>query len=249
MKNNYSYYEIKPSKILSKCIKEYWVIQGVKSDDLVEVFPDGCFDIVIYLNPNADNTVLITGIWSKKILVNHYRGVDVVGVRFYPTGIDLLFDINVNQLKNIKQTFAPNMLKKSDEVDFSVLYQSKNIDEIVAFYNFYFAYIMSNQKYRSVFDYISHLSENCTVHEFAKIIGISERQLLREYRNKLGVTTKDYISILRFIKAKNLLLNGVDFNDIVFECAYFDESHFIREFKKYTSYTPRDFLRFVGVRQ
>ncbi len=243
MKNNYKYYEVKPSEVLSKCISDYWFIEDVKKDDVIEVFPDGCFDLVIYMNKDTENTVLITGIWSKKIVVNVYKDTDVLGVRFYPSSIDILFDIKVNALKDMTQRFSKNMLKKSDEIDLSLLYQSKNMDEILNFYNFYFKYIIEKEKYGSVFDYISFLSENYTVNEFAKIIGISERQLLREYRNKLGVTTKDYISIIQFIKAKNMLLNGVSFSDIVFDCAYSDESHFIRAFKKYTSYTPKEFLK------
>ncbi len=242
MKNNYNYYEIKPNEVLSKCIKEYWVIENVKNDAVIEVFPDGCFDIVIYINKHTKNTVFISGIWSKKITVNVYQDTDVMGVRFYPAGIDLIFDINVSALKNIKQIFADNMLKKSDQIDLAILYHSKDIDAIIDFYNFYFEYIIENENYSSVFDYISRLSEKCTVSEFSKTIGMSERQLLREYRNKLGITTKNYLSIIRFIKAKNMLLNGVNYSDIVFECVYTDESHFIREFKKYTSYTPKDFL-------
>ncbi len=193
MKNDYRYYEIKPNRVLSKYIKEYWIFKDVKHDAVIEVFPDGCFDIVIYINKHTKNTVFISGIWSKKIIVNIYRDIDVVGVRFYPASIDLLFDINVSALKNIKQNFTDSMLKKSDQIDLAILYHSKDIDEIISFYNFYFEYIIENENYSSVFDYVSHLSEKCTVSEFSKIIGMSERQLLREYRNKLGITTKNYL--------------------------------------------------------
>ncbi len=245
MNNNYRYYEIEPEKCLRKYISAYWVIKNVRSDDAIEVFPDGCFDMVIYIDKHANNTIYITGIWSEKIVANIYKDVDVVGVRFQPSSIDVLFDINVNQLNNMKQEFSKSMLKMSDEVDLSILYHSKSIDEIISFYNYYFKYIIEKDNYHSVFDYICFLSENYTVNEFATIIGISERQLLREYRDKLGITTKMYLSIMRFIKAKNMLINGVNHSDIVYECGYSDESHFIKDFKKYTSYAPKDFLNHV----
>ncbi len=245
MANTFRYYEIKPAEILNNYIKEYWIIDDVKDNCSIEVFPYGCFDIVVYINKNTNNTILITGIWSKKISVDIYKDIDVIGVRFRPNSVDLLFDINVNELQNIKQSFSEDMLKKSDEIDLSILYDSKKPDEIINFYNFYFKYILAGAKFNSIFDYISSLSENYTVNEFAKVIGISERQLLREYRNKLGITTKDYISILRFIKAKNMLVHGMNLNDIVFACGYSDESHLIRDFKKHTSYTPKEFLNHV----
>ncbi len=245
MQDKYNYYEIKPSQRLNDCIQAYWVMTDIAVNKTLTVFPDGCFDMVMYINENDDNTIFITGLWDKNIEVNLYKNANVVGVRFYPISVDLLFDNTLRELKNTKTEFSTSILKQSKDIDLSILYDLKNIEEIIAFYNFYFEHILEGEDYGSIFEYISFISAQQRVKDVADIMRVSTRQLLREHKNKLGITTKNYINIIRFIKAKAMLMDGENLSDIVFDCGYFDESHFIKEFKRYTSYTPKDFLKHV----
>ncbi|WP_246552287.1 DUF6597 domain-containing transcriptional factor [Vallitalea pronyensis] len=92
------YYEIKPNNILKDYIESYWVMKDIKEDYSSVVEPDGCFDIVIYFFDDR-NKVLLTGIWEKPIIVNSYKDVSVLGVRFYHISINLFFDYKINELK------------------------------------------------------------------------------------------------------------------------------------------------------
>lgn len=66
---------------------------------------------------------------------------------------------------------------------------------------------------------------------------ISYRQLQRDFNSILGITLKEYDSIMRFHKAvshleeKNIVQAAID-------SGYWDQSHMIREFKKMCGYTP-----------
>ena len=72
-------------------------------------------------------------------------------------------------------------------------------------------------------------------------IDISPRKLQRIMKNEVGITTKDLMQIVRF----NHVLNNIQaleyskLTEISYLCGYFDQSHFIRDFKRITGKTPR----------
>lgn len=68
---------------------------------------------------------------------------------------------------------------------------------------------------------------------------LSERSLERSFRQYLGLSPKEYLRHLRFLK---LIQINPELNrsgtDLTYELGYFDQSHFIREFKHFTGMTP-----------
>ncbi len=82
-----------------------------------------------------------------------------------------------------------------------------------------------------------------SISDFADYTHMSARQLNRFYQNKLGITPKTYANIIRFIEAKTLLEQDFEMSllEIAGRCNYYDQSHFIKSFKKYTGLTPVEF--------
>lgn len=76
-------------------------------------------------------------------------------------------------------------------------------------------------------------------------LGISSRALLKMFKKYIGMSPSYYRSIARFNKAANLLLLGPDISltKIAYECGYFDQSHFIKDFRKFGNISPSAFLQ------
>jgi len=75
-------------------------------------------------------------------------------------------------------------------------------------------------------------------------LGVGERQLQRIFKEEMGVGPKQFIRLSRFQNtAKDLLLaRPNDTLKVALEHGYYDQSHFIRDFKHFVGETPLAFL-------
>lgn len=73
---------------------------------------------------------------------------------------------------------------------------------------------------------------------------ISPRQLQRSFQENIGFSPKAYGRIIRFQKIFEYFDRhpGASLMDITYEFGFFDQSHFIREFKEFTGEKPKKFL-------
>lgn len=79
-----------------------------------------------------------------------------------------------------------------------------------------------------------------TLHELSVKLQCSEKKIVRTFCATLDITPKDYMKILRFRSALNLLKNKtLSLTDIAYELEYYDQSHFIKEIQFFTGLTPK----------
>lgn len=94
-----------------------------------------------------------------------------------------------------------------------------------------------DQAYQSVLKKSPFLS----FHEILENLGIHERRLRRQFSKRVGVSPKTLSRIVRvqYVFERILRQDVRDFMDLVSECGYCDQSHFIRDFKDIAGETPR----------
>ena len=85
------------------------------------------------------------------------------------------------------------------------------------------------------------------VPQLLKRLNVSERQLERRFVRAIGVSPHQYIRILRFRKAVQLMkANRFDrLSDVAYDLNYVDQSHFIKDIKAFSGYTPKSLVRTV----
>jgi AraC-like DNA-binding protein len=71
-------------------------------------------------------------------------------------------------------------------------------------------------------------------------IGLSHRRFLDLFRSEVGLTPKQFARIRRFQRVLQHIRNGgrVEWTHVALSCGYFDQSHFIREFRTFSGVTP-----------
>lgn len=76
-------------------------------------------------------------------------------------------------------------------------------------------------------------------------LGISERSLERLFLGHIGLTPILYSRISRFQNAMARLKQGAysSLTDVAYSSGYFDQSHFIRDFRRFSGVSPRVYLR------
>jgi AraC-like DNA-binding protein len=85
------------------------------------------------------------------------------------------------------------------------------------------------------------------VPQLLKSLKVSERQLERRFVHAIGVSPHQYIRILRFRKAMQLMKVNrfARLCDVAHELDYVDQSHFIKDTKAFSGYTPKYLMRAV----
>src|SRR5690606_30820045 len=70
------------------------------------------------------------------------------------------------------------------------------------------------------------------------------RQLERHCRKQIGISPKQLSKAIRLQATVNLLLNkkSETLTDIAYESDYFDQNHFIKDFKDLVGVTPKEYL-------
>lgn len=95
---------------------------------------------------------------------------------------------------------------------------------------------------------IQHHQGNIRLGELERLSGYTCRTLQRQFRQDTGMTPKSFCRITRCQQAlKRLLQQGEDScSALALELGFFDQSHFLTEFKTLTSITPRTYQRQIN---
>jgi AraC-like DNA-binding protein len=78
-----------------------------------------------------------------------------------------------------------------------------------------------------------------------KNIGYSQKHLIEMFKRQVGITPKAYLKIIRFQKAINEIeqRKDVDWTQISQDCGFYDQAHFINDFKFFSGFTPEDYMK------
>ena len=68
---------------------------------------------------------------------------------------------------------------------------------------------------------------------------MSAKTLERQFHEKIGFTPKFYTRIVRFSHAMKMLTQNKGVFDIIVDCGYTDQAHFIKEIRLFTGRTPK----------
>ena len=87
-----------------------------------------------------------------------------------------------------------------------------------------------------------------SINQVSKQLGLSTRHLNRLVSHQIGFSTSDFIRIYRFNKILKHFHSSLPIflTEVAHHFGYYDQSHFIRDFKRMTGFTPREYLKLIG---
>jgi len=263
---NIVFQEYNPPPALMPYVEFFWEGKfNLASDSLLtqRVVPNGYVELIIHLTdlhcellqgegfgPSPVYTLI--GLFTKPYDV-HFKGfVDVFGIRFKPEGFYHIFGVPAAE---IKEEFADleDLTGRKFREFCAILREQTTGTNRMAFSE---QFLRENLHRNNVnLYYLNRAAELIrrhkgliTVDELAGQVFISTRQLEREFKQKLGVSPKQYIRIARLNEVNRLLENGeeLDLTGISYESGFADQAHFIRDFKNFTGASPRVFVKKRG---
>ena len=87
-----------------------------------------------------------------------------------------------------------------------------------------------------------------TIKTIADKTGYSSKHFIKIFTDNVGLNPKAFLRIIRFQKAINEIEVKGDINWISLsqECGYYDQAHFITNFKEFSGFTPYEYMKRKG---
>ncbi|WP_155283583.1 AraC family transcriptional regulator [Capnocytophaga felis] len=246
--DNVSYTEFFPDKKLLPFIYCYW--QFKTKTQLTEnyqyrVISDGCIDVFFELeNPEESYLMGFCKSYTEFPLGKQFN---YVGIRFLPSAFPLIFRQNAKELSNndirlnlVLSGLATFIAHKFDNV--KNMKQIKNeLDKFFLKHLEKADLSMDNRFYKALEIILKSQGNTRIIKDLDT--GISPRHLRRLFEFYIGDTAKTFSQVVRFqsfLKAKTSNQNND--NPSFYDMGYYDQSHFIKEFKAFYGETPKKIL-------
>ena len=85
---------------------------------------------------------------------------------------------------------------------------------------------------------------NVNIRQIAKHACLSQRQFERNFKNLVGFTPKSFARLVRFKSlVDNYTKREQTLTEIACDFGYYDQSHFIHDFKQFSGYNPKAYFR------
>ncbi|MCB8964357.1 MAG: AraC family transcriptional regulator [Bacteroidales bacterium] len=249
--------EYKPNIKLNKIIYSYYFIQNHASTH-DNIPPLGHPVIQFHLKNNINTffsnyefpveEVMIVGQLSKFAKINNTEQSAMIGVNLKPTALHKLIG---GSMSKFTDTGIPASNYFSNEIYnlLGALKAGKSDTEKVHFLDKYFITLLDNKparhdKFDAMIDRIIEKKGRITLEEIETACPISERTRQRYFSERLGLSLKTYLRVIRNLNFFRLLNENPSktIPDIIFEVGYYDYSHFIKDFKLMTGTTPQRYF-------
>lgn len=240
-----NYTEFLPQTALQSFVYCYWQLKTnspLTAPFHYRVVADGCIDVFFELTDTSENFVM--GFCKKFTEFPLDKTFNYFGIRFLPTMFPQLFKVNALTLSN-RFEHLQNVVPGLSDFIATHLHADQTPDQIKALLDQYLLTIVSRQHFDNdsrLYNAIDIILRKSGVVNIETDIdtGISQRQLRRLFEYYIGDTPKTFSKVVRFqniLRAKPST-QSLRQNKLFFDVGYYDQAHFIKEFRHFYGVTP-----------
>ncbi|MCF8359270.1 MAG: helix-turn-helix transcriptional regulator [Prolixibacteraceae bacterium] len=251
---------IEPIKTLSKYIKNYFIVETDNSIDYLpeeRVYPCGYATMVFhygspskfqkknsskYIEPN----LVLCGQQTNYYDLSLSGKTGMIIIVFRPHGVKSFFNFPVTELLNENLFLQDLANNEANELEDKLFNSPNNKQRIIHLENF----LIKRLNHSDDFERVEHaikIIENCKgqikAQDIAHDVCLGIKQFERTFSKYVGVNPKKFASIIRLqnvIQMKST--NKKSMFQLAYDNGYYDQSHFIHDFKSLTGLTPKAFF-------
>jgi AraC-like DNA-binding protein len=243
--DNVTYSEFLPDARIQDIIYCYWQLKTstpLSEPFIYRVVADGCIDIFFELNNPKDNFVMgFCNRFTEFPLDNSFH---YAGVRFLPTMFPQVFRINASELSN-RFEMLDKVVPRVSSFIAANFHNQLTTEQIQNTFDSYFIQLVEHTSFDNdvrLYKAIEKILKETGVVNIEQDLdtGISQRQLRRLFEFYIGDTPKAFAKVVRFqniLRAKPSS-QSLRQNKLFFDTGYYDQAHFIKEFKNFYGVTP-----------
>lgn len=257
--------EYKPCDSLRPFVELFWEgsFDAAPTGSMsMQMIPNGCLELIIHLNDLHCNLrqddkwsqspdYMIMGLFTKPFEIQFSGWVRVFAIRFKPEGLYNVLGVPASAFIEGYEDMTmvlgrdfrdfSNRLRELNDVGAMIRHTESHLVKCMQHNNLDLSYVnLAADLIRS--------TKGLKIEDLSNRVFISQRQLEREFKAKVGISPKHYLRIFRINEVLRLLNNDqtIDLTSVAYYCGYSDQAHFINDFKKITGEKPSIFIKERG---
>jgi AraC-like DNA-binding protein len=247
-------------KGFNDCIEAIYTVETFSEEVSLIVPPNQFTGLVFFLNNKGyhRNGNFIQGVRGEGIVLKSVHAkispyTKILGVRMYGSGLYPFIPLNG---KSIIGNSKPVSLPDHEELVLQILY-SKDYSKAISLVSKLLSrlYDPGRDKETQLVKEFYVYMKSCknilpNINDFCQQTSTNYSTLNRAFQKILGLSTKKFERLIKFRRAYHILINAPDrLTNIGIDTGYYDQSHFIREFKYFMNMPPKEYLNYLKTNQ
>ncbi len=256
-----NYSELQVASPLSPYVQLIWALESESGEDTYPrsiILPDGVVEVVFhygepfytwqggaqFVQPQS----FAISMMRKYVEIGSRGWSGFIAIRFFPWGAYHFFDVAIRQF--LDQTIeATHLWGSESDMLTGQLKEQSSLDGRFRLMEEFLLWQLSrhqkdDQKADDAIRLIRQTKGTLSIEEICTQMELSGKQLERKFLATVGVTPKVFSRITRFL---NVCHHIDEFKDksltqLAYDCGFYDQAHFIKEFRQFSGYTPGEFF-------
>jgi AraC-like DNA-binding protein len=190
----------------------------------------------------------ITGLMDTYRVFNNSENISTVLVMFSETGSANFFNQGMHEIFGQSISLDDLILQSQMDVIAEQLGEAKTdmerIDAVEKFLIARLKHKINDELVNMAVSLIKQYAGNIKINFLAEKLNISQGQFEKRFRKTVGASPKKFASIVRLkhiLNTPSPLENNL--TELGLDAGYFDQAHFIKDFKSFTGETPEQFFK------
>lgn len=254
------HHTFEPNSDLAPFVKCYWTLESPKEKTPARntIVPDGCMKLIFHYGdlyrhyPKNGNSETLPKCFLIGQLTQPYE-VEPTGetgtffVCFHPNGFLPFTNTPIREMENTAVPLNEIFGTDGQEIGHKILNAHSTSERINLIQAFLTDRLTDTKTVdhivKSTVETILTANGQVSVTELSKQNNINRRQLVRKFSSVIGLSPKQLSKTIRIQATLKALLTKevTSFTELAYQNEYFDQAHFIKDFKEFTGLTPKEF--------
>lgn len=249
-----------PTPALAEFVMCYWTLDFPKEDTpkMNTIIPDGTMKLIFHYgdlywhHPKDGASFLqprcfLIGQLTQPYVVEPDGDTGTFVVRFHPNGFVPFASIPIKEMENTPVPLNTLFGTAGDTLEQLILQADTTSERIRIMEEFLLRHLTDAKTIdtivTSTIDTILTANGQISVAELSEQNDIHRRQLARKFSSVIGLSPKQLSKTIRLQAALKKLLTQQPstLTDVAYDNEYYDQSHFIKDFREFTGLSPKEF--------
>ncbi|RKN77021.1 helix-turn-helix domain-containing protein [Ulvibacterium marinum] len=246
-----------PKNPLVRQIVNFFSYSEFDTDKLIDnwlgIFPNATANIAISLGDdllhtnNSKNKSFISAACTKTLALKRTKNFKIISIQLNPFGLHHLLGIPMREIKNAN--LPSDVLFKASQIEMLHDKLHEN-DDITQRFQILEDFVFQQLRPKSINPRLPFAIRIMTdeglnnMDKLSSVLCLSSRGLRKMFSQHIGMSPKYYSKMVRFNNAASQMLKSPEdkLTAIATDFGYFDQPHFIKDFKHFSGVSPSHFL-------
>lgn len=244
-----------PPPPLARYVRMFWAFEHDVPEGSPYVYrsmADGCVEIVFHYKGTftgengAYHPAVVHAQCSHHQRFLTHGSFGIFGAYLYPFALPQLFGLSATAFSNEIPGLTEVLGREGEGLQEQVMLAATNDERVQLLSAFLMRRLSSQQQHETAahvaIRQIIRVNGQINVAKLASDVCLSTRQFERRFKEFSGFSPKLFTRIIRFQQALAQYGKASSMTELAYACGYYDQSHFIHEFKAFSGYHPKHYF-------